>query len=113
MPPPDRIWNPNFAWIYPSVGVDARGQVGVLAYDVGGGHVPKATASLVDDVAPDTDWDSLNFHSFRTPTKGANTWGDYKAVRAYGDCANTFAGAAQSMQAAGAEHRFVWFGRAR
>jgi hypothetical protein len=107
------IWNPNFAWIYPSVGVDARGHVGVLAYDVGGGHFPKATASLVDDVAPDTDWDSLSFHSFRTSTKGANTWGDYEAVRAYGDCPNTFAGAAQSMQTTGPEHRFVWFGRAR
>ena len=44
-------------------------------------------------------------------------WGDYQAVRPYGNCANTFAGTVHSQQGGNlnqdAEHRFVWFGRER
>ena len=113
------IWNPDFAWIYPTVGVNDRGHVGVSAYQMGGGRFPKPAVALVDDVAPDTDWDSLSFHGIISSDSGvsANTWGDYQSVRPYGDCANTFAGSVQSMQggstSANAEHRFAWFGRER
>ena len=113
------IWNPNFAWIYPTVGVNDRGHVGLTAYEMGGGRFPKPAATLIDDIVPDTDWDSLAFHGIIASDSGvtANTWGDYQSVRPYGDCANTFAGSVQSMQGgttgANAEHRFAWFGRAR
>ncbi len=106
------IWNAGFAWIYPSVGVNALGHVGISAYNMGGGRYPKAAVALVDDVVPDTDWTSLTFHNVRTSTSGANTWGDYQSVRGYGDCPNTFAGSVQTM-ATSSEHRFVWFGRER
>jgi hypothetical protein len=107
------IWNPNHAWIYPTVGVDAAGHEAVIAYQVGGSFFPKPAAALVDDVVPDTDWISLFFHGLGSSTAGANTWGDYEQVRPYDNCANTYAGAVQQMNGSTPQHRFVWFGRER
>jgi hypothetical protein len=117
------VWNPNYAWAYSAAGIDADGNLGLSLYRIGGGEFPRARVALVDDI--DTDIDSLNVHGIVTSDAGTagstknplGRWGDYAAVRPYGDCPNTFAGAVHSQQGgtldANSEHRFVWFGRER
>lgn len=113
------IWSPTHAWIYPALGINSANAVGLSAYSMGGGEFPRAAAALIDDVAPDSDWVSLFFHGIVTSDSGVtgNTWGDFQAVRPYGDCTRTWAGAVHSMQGGttpgNAQHRFAWFGRER
>jgi hypothetical protein len=111
------IWHPEHAWIYPGLGVNDAGHVGLTAYDAGGGSYVRAAAALIDDLTP--SWSSLSFHGIVTSSHGTtrNTWGDYQSVRPYGNCTGTFAAAVHSMQGgsrdANAQHRFAWFGRER
>lgn len=117
------VWNPNYAWAYAAAGINADGHLGLSLYRIGGGESPRARVALVDDV--DTNIDSLNVHGIVTSDAGTagstknplGRWGDYAAVRPYGNCPNTFAGAVHSQQGgnldANSEHRFVWFGRQR
>ncbi len=111
------IWNRDFAWIYPAVGVGNATNVGVIATKLGGGSFPRPAVALVDDVTP--GWDSLRFAGVITSTHGTstNTWGDYMQTRQYVGCENSFAGSVMSQQGGDrdwhSEHRFVWFGRQR
>ena len=117
------VWHPDYAWTYPAAGVSAAGHLGLSLYRTGGGAFPRARVALVDDV--DTDIDSLNVHGVISSDAGTldptgaviGRWGDYQAVRPYGNCADTFAGTVHSQQGGSlnqdAEHRFVWFGRER
>lgn len=117
------VWHPDYAWAYAAAGINADGHLGLSLYRIGGGSFPRARVALVDDV--DTNIDSLNVHGIITSDAGtldptgavAGRWGDYAAVRPYGNCANTFAGAVHSQQGGNlnqdSEHRFVWFGRER
>ena len=117
------VWHPDYAWTYAAAGVSAAGHLGLSLYRIGGGAFPRARVALVDDI--DTDIDSLNVHGVISSDAGTldptgavtGRWGDYQAVRAYGNCANTFAGSVHSQQGGSlnqdAEHRFVWFGRER
>ena len=115
------IWHPDYAWTYAAAGVSAAGHLGLSLYRIGGGEFPRARVALVDDV--DTNIDSLNVHGVISSDAGTfdptgaviGRWGDYAAVRPYGNCANTFAGTVHSQQGGNlnqdSEHRFVWFGR--
>jgi CARDB len=115
------IWHDQHAFLYSTVGVNDAFHVGLTVYRAGGPAGAEkqisARAALIDDVTP--SWSSLSFHGIITSDSGvaANTWGDYQAVRPYGNCENTFAAAVQSMQGGttqgSAEHRFAWFGRER
>ena len=117
------IWNRDYAWAYAAAGVSAAGHLGLSLYRIGGGSYPRARVALVDDV--DTSIHSLNMHGIITSDAGTldptgaviGRWGDYAAVRPYGNCANTFAGAVHSQQGGNlnqnSEHRFIWFGRER
>jgi CARDB len=111
------IWNPSFAFFYPTVGVNSDNHVGLTAYSAGGGSFVRANAALIDDVTP--FWASLSFNGIITSNSGVagNTWGDYQSVREYGNCTGTYAGSVHSMQGGtangNAEHRFAWFGRER
>ena len=107
------IWNRNFAWTYPAVGVNTRGELGVIVYAMGGGSFPSPSGFIRTNPR---NWSGITLHSL---VKGVasfktNTWGDYASVHRYTGCPNTFLGTAWSIQrsAAGnvAENRSVWFG---
>jgi hypothetical protein len=108
------IWNNGFAWTYPAVGVNKRGDIGVVLYAMGGGKFPRAQAFLRTDPR---DWSGIQMHalvsSVATIGKG-NAWGDYASVHRYNACPNTFLGIVWSIQTSGgksvSENRSVWFG---
>jgi hypothetical protein len=108
------IWNDDFAWTYPAVGVNERGDLGVVLYAMGGGKYPRAQAFLRTDPR---DWSGIQMHGLvrSVATMGTNKgWGDYASVHRYNSCPNTFLGTAWSIQTSGgksvSENREVWFG---
>jgi hypothetical protein len=111
------IYSPVFAWTYPAVGVNSRGDVGVIIYSMGGGAFPSPHAFIVKDPS---NWSGIGLHKLATGatsmpgTNTSNVWGDYASVHAYASCPNTFLGTAWSIQKSGskpvAEDRVVWFG---
>ena len=107
------IWNENYAWTYPSAGVNARGDVGVILYRLGGSENPRPRAFVVDDVS---GWDSITTVGIATSsaTPSDPRWGDYGRVAAYDGCSNTWIGSAYTAASATTQKPvFVWFGRER
>ncbi len=104
-----QINNENYAWTLPAVGVNTRGDVGVILYAMGGGAFPYPSAQAFIRKDP-RDWSGIAMHKLTSSTGGAATWGDYASVRPYGNCPNTFLGTAWSMQSGTAQVRTVWFG---
>jgi hypothetical protein len=107
------IYSPDFAWTYPAVGVNKRGEIGVVIYKMGGGAFPSAHAFIVKHPKDDSEWSSIGLHllaTSQTSTFRPNTWGDYASVHAYSGCPNTFISTAWSIQKSGTEDRVVWFG---
>jgi hypothetical protein len=114
------IWDRNSAWIYPSVGVNSRRQVGLTAYNAGPHQFPSPSAAALDDVTP--SWDAVRFTTIAssgagTDVQGEGVWGDYGQVRAYNGCDRTWGGSAYTVRGPntgqGVEFRFAWFGRER
>ncbi len=71
------IWNDNYAWVYPAVGVNNRGDVAGTVYRIGGGQHPRAYASIWDDISGGpTPWE---VHGIRYSNDSPNDdeWGDY------------------------------------
>ncbi len=111
------IWNAENAWVYPSVGVNANGDVAGTVYKMGGGHNPKAYAFIWDDVSGDpAPWE---VHSIRFSDDAPNDdeWGDYGRTHYYDNCRNTWLATVYALRGGGdeddSEHRSVWFGRER
>ena len=104
-----QIHNDGYAWTLPAVGVNARGELGVILYAMGGGSFPFPSAQAFIRKDP-RDWSGITMHKIVSSTGGASTWGDYASVRPYGNCPNTFLGTAWSMQSGQAQVRTVWFG---
>ena len=112
----ESIWNEDYAWVYPSAGVNSDGDVAVTIYRIGGGQHPRARVFIVDDVSP--DWSDLDFVGLRTSDDSPNEarWGDYGRVMRYDGCSKTWLAGVYTMQGGGAkkgdaEAMFVWFGR--
>ena len=107
------IYNRDYAFTYPAVGVNDRGDVGVIVYRMGGGEYPSPDAFIRTDP---TDWSHISLHRIVTGVTSfkTNTWGDYASVHAFAGCSNTFLGSAWSVQGTStkpvAENRSVWFG---
>jgi len=109
------IWNENYAWVYPAATVNARGEIGVVLYRMGGSQLPEprgyTVAASAFPLRPD------HTHSLRTSTHGVgeNQWGDYTTVRRHGNCSNSFMAPVQVMNGGRAdddvEIRAVFFGR--
>ena len=107
------IFNDNYAWMYPSAGVNARGDVGVILYRLGGSENPRPRAFVVDDVS---GWSSISTVGIATSSTSPSDdrWGDYGRVAAYDGCSNTWIGSAYTASSSTTqEPRFVWFGRER
>ena len=107
------IFSPNFAWTYPAVGVNNRGEIGLVIYKMGGGAFPSPHAFIIKHPKSESEWSGIGLHVLATGQASAfrpNTWGDYASVHAYSGCSNTFLATAWSVQKSGTEDRVVWFG---
>lgn len=107
------IWNAEAALSYPAVGVNDRGEVGLVLYKLGGDERQKAFATVIENAR---DWSGdLGLAGLTSSPVDAftNEWGDYGKVYPYDNCDNTFATGIWVQRDSGqfgAEHRFVWFG---
>ncbi len=118
------IFHANYAVMYPSVGVNASGDLGGLLAIGGNGTFPTAVAWIVDTVSP--TFVPLN-SVFATPLLPAgvgtgppdNRWGDYFSVHRQKSRRNSWVGSTfyNVMSAATGliltSPRYIWFGRAR
>ena len=110
------IWNSSFAWIYPAVSVNDRGEVGMTAYKAGGGDYVRARSFMISNPGSLDSWEGLQSQGVVSSTHGVGSrgWGDYSTLSAYPGCPRTMAAAVWSMQGgnkdANSEHRFAWFG---
>src|SRR5574337_1250029 len=113
------LWNSNFAWIYPAVGVNARGHIAGPVFSGGGTSYPTLNVFIWDDLSPDPMTSGWETHGVVTSTNGPieNKWGDYLASRPQSPNSNTWIGTGYSLQGGGANSnarpRFIWFGRER
>jgi hypothetical protein len=102
------IWNPNYAWQYPAVGVNIHGDVGGSMYHGGGSVYPSLNAFIRDDYDP--GW---SMHVISSSARGATGWGDYFATRPHGTAGKTFVTTGQIRVADGTMRSvYAWFGRA-
>ncbi len=112
------IWNSSFAWLYPSVGVNARGHLGGTLFWGGGSYYPNCAAWIADDLNGSI-LQPLESYRAVGSTNGpdANKWGDYLATRPHFSYSNTWVASCYSLQGGGANAnarpQFVWFGRER
>jgi len=113
------IWNPNVAWMYPAVGVNARGHIAGPIFSGGGTSYPTLDVFIWDDLSPDPFTSGWEAYYAVASTSGPtlNKWGDYLASRPHSPNTNTWIGTGYSLQGGGANSnarpRFVWFGRER
>jgi hypothetical protein len=109
------IWNPNYAWIYPGIGVNDRGHIAGTAFWGGGGNYPTMVNLIWDDFssAP-PPWEN---YGVVTSGFGSNSrWGDYYHSRRHGVSGNTWVATGQAKLApgnSGVQIYYVWFGRER
>ncbi len=115
------VWNPGFAWMYPSVHVNDRGHLGGMMAFGGGSNHANAAAWIVDDFSSPA-FPNITGMEVLTVTQGTNgpaddEWGDYLTTRRMVPYGNTWAGSG-FMQSGGsadgnATPRYIWFGRER
>ncbi|MFC1572241.1 hypothetical protein ACFL6M_01455 [Candidatus Eisenbacteria bacterium] len=120
----NQIWNPGFAFMYPSVHPNDRGHLGgTIAYG-GGTEYPGATAWIADDINGGS-FAPLENVVFAVGESGpinaegdpANRWGDYLTARRNVPYGNTWGGSGHSLVGGSTDQfavgRYVWFGRER
>jgi hypothetical protein len=76
-----QIWNPNYAWMYPGAGIDARGHLGI-SLAIGGGTwqtygYPGSQFAIADDVSGG----AYEYHYLDNGSHSAAEWGDYLTAR--------------------------------
>ena len=103
-----QIWSRDFAWQLPTVGVNQQGDLGVLLYAMGGGRFPRVQGFILTDPR---NWSSIQMNAIAASTSGADGWGHYGSVRAYGNCPDTFLGSAYTSEGSTRKGRFIWFGQ--
>ena len=106
-----QIWNDEFAWQLPAVGVSAQGHLGVLLWAMGGGRFPRTQGFIRTNPRV---WTGIQMNAIEDSESGvlADGWGHYASVRQYGNCPDTFLGATYVTSDKGLqEGHVVWFGR--
>lgn len=111
----DPIWNPDFAWFYPSVSVNERGHLGGTLF-VSGGTIQHSCVAWIRDELTANQLDAfVAVASSDGPAR--NEMGDYLSTRPHPAYPNTFIGTCYSFQGGGADvdavPQFMWFGRER
>jgi len=105
------LWNPSFAYHFPSASANAFGHVGgTFAYG-GGTQNLSCGAFLLDQYTSFATWGSFQARGGqRGPS--SNRWGDYFVTGVNSAFTRTFSGAGYTLDAAGSsEPVYVWFGR--
>jgi hypothetical protein len=110
------VWHPNFAWAYPTAGVNDRAHLGLAAFYGGGTLNPSHAVGLLDDLNATTGLAWLTTVS-GSSGPDANKWGDYLACRRHAGDGVTWVATGFSEQGgadqASIEPRFIHFGRRR
>jgi FG-GAP-like repeat len=104
------IWNGSYAWQYPAIGVNDRGDIAGSAYWGGGSYYP-TMVTLIDDLFSSTPppWEN---YGVVTSAQGATSWGDWYASRRHGTYGNTWITTGETHLANGnVQSYYVWFGR--
>jgi hypothetical protein len=111
------IWNSNYAYLYPSVSVNAAGNLaGIIAYG-GGPLYPNEVAWISDDVH--SAFAPLEAYTATAGNHGpsGNRWGDYFSSRRQFSNPYTWIAGAYDLTNGGensnVSQRFLWFGRVR
>jgi phosphodiesterase/alkaline phosphatase D-like protein len=109
------IWNPQFAWLYPTSSVNAAGNLAGLVTSGGGASYPATNIWISDDVQ--NGFNPLALYGATSSNVGptSNTWGDYHTVRRHKDSPNTWVASTIYLQNSGGNvvPRYLWFGRER
>lgn len=109
-------WNSDYAFEYPSVSPNLRGDLGV-SFDWGGGvdMYPNHGVGLFDSDSGG-GWE-LVANEFGTNGPLSNTWGDYNRIRPYYPNGTTFVASGHTLQGGNTgdyvEPQFIIFGRER
>jgi hypothetical protein len=92
------------------VGVNQKGDLGVILYAMGGGRFPKVQGFILTDPR---NWSGIQMNAIAPSTSGADAdgWGHYASVRPYGNCTDTYLGSAYTSEGGVQRGRLVWFGR--
>lgn len=111
-----QIWNANHAWLYPSVGVNVRDDLGGTILAGGGALYPVCLAWLADDVNGGVFAPLENYVSGASDEGPVgNVSGDYLSTRPHSPFASTWIGSCFSLVGGGndsnARPRFLWFAR--
>jgi hypothetical protein len=106
------IWNNSFAFIYPSINVDDRGDIAGVFFYGGGALYPTLGNLIWDDLSsPPPPWEA---YGVVASSAGATAWGDYSTTRRHGTFGNTWVGTGQFMaSSSAADTYYMWFGRQR
>lgn len=112
------VYNPSYAWVYPSVGVNARGHLGGSIFVGGGPYYPMLYVWIADDYNSGTLSPLTNAYVIASSSgPAADNWGDYLRSRPHSASPNTWIATGYSLQGGGMDAnsrpRFVWFGRGR
>lgn len=121
-----QIYNDNYAFMYPSVHPNDRGDLGGTIAFGGGAENPGASAWIADSYDPNTvvdgGTDGISGNTFvqgdsgPTPNSaGLGRWGDYLTTRQHVPYGNTWGGTGYALVGGpdneDVEPHYVWFGR--
>lgn len=109
------IWHTQFAWIYPAVGVNDRGHLGISVFYGGGALYPSHAVGISDDLTSG-GWSFVR-SAGGSHGPSSNRWGDYLACRRHSPDGLTWI-ASGFTQDGGSDAgnilpRYVHFGRRR
>jgi len=112
-----QIWSASYAWLYPSVSVNASGNLaGIIAFG-GGQTYPNEAVWISDDVQ--SGFSPIHVYTATAGTNGPtdNRWGDFFSTRRNASYPNTWVAGAYDLRNGGGDSNvvqsFLWFGRAR
>lgn len=111
------LWSSSVAWQYPSLSVDARGDLAGEVL-VGGGvdtsHAiyPQMNTLIWDGYSPNPNtsgWE--NYYAQGSTNGGGNRWGDFTSSTKDDDHQDTWMSGSWASNSAGVTPSFIWYGR--
>lgn len=119
-----QIWNPNYAWLYPSAAPNASGRLAGTLQSGGGSQAsgapyPSTVVWITDDVEPGTGTTvgAVYAHTASNAGPSNNTWGDYFTVRPHKTFPNSWVSSSHVLingqTGSSTVPNYTWFGRQR
>jgi hypothetical protein len=107
------IWNGSYAYIYPAIGVNSRGALGLSLFVGGGSLLPSHAIGIIDETTAGAADVQITETSTQGPT--TNRWGDFVAARPHSPDNVTWLATGYTMQGGGGDSNARplngWFGR--